>query len=225
MQLLENNCTFSIAAPHSSSYSLSPDLRDLDDCSFNFFFFCYTQGALEQVTEYLAEVVARPHLRKPRKEIIRLTREAREKRYHLVRQVHIGLPDLTPPMLPPRRQTWMGGVLDDSPPSSSNHSFDHFLQRMWRGERDRRSPSPPPPPLINSTFGGSRERRTAPSRSGRSNRNRSHDDDGNLRHILEISRMEYEAEQRLNKGEEREREEGRERGVEREGVGREREKQ
>ena len=35
----------------------------------------------------LAEVVARPHLRKPRAEIIRLTREAREKRIHLCKNV------------------------------------------------------------------------------------------------------------------------------------------
>ena len=38
------------------------------------------QGSLELVTEMLAEVVARPHLRKPRSEIIRLTHEARTKR-------------------------------------------------------------------------------------------------------------------------------------------------
>lgn len=40
----------------------------------------------------LAEAVARPHLRKPRLEIIRLTREAREKRAGLVKNVHSGLP-------------------------------------------------------------------------------------------------------------------------------------
>ncbi len=51
-----------------------------------------TQGALEEVTEMLAEVVARPHLRKPRSEIIRLTREAREKRVRLIREVKAGLP-------------------------------------------------------------------------------------------------------------------------------------
>lgn len=50
------------------------------------------QGALEQVTEMLAEAVARPHLRKPRVEIIRLTREAREKRTALVKNVYSGLP-------------------------------------------------------------------------------------------------------------------------------------
>ena len=51
-----------------------------------------SQGALEEVTEMLAEVVARPHLRKPRSEIIRLTREAREKRLRLVRDIKAGLP-------------------------------------------------------------------------------------------------------------------------------------
>ncbi len=155
------------------------------------------QGALEQVTEYLAEVVARPHLRKPRQEIIRLTREAREKRHHLIRQVHIGLPDLTPPTLPPRRSTfpsWMGEGLDDdhSPPTTD-------FMRWLQGERDRRSPSPSPPIPRNSLTGVNRERRSLPSRS-RWNRNRSRDEDRGLRHILEMSRMEYEADQRLNKG-------------------------
>lgn len=42
------------------------------------------QGSLEQATEMMAEVVARPHLRKPRSEIIRLTHEARTKRRMLL---------------------------------------------------------------------------------------------------------------------------------------------
>ena len=151
------------------------------------------------MTEYLAEVVARPHLRKPRQEIIRLTREAREKRHHLIRQVHIGLPDLTPPILPPRRSTlpsWMGGTLDDDPSPSTD--FMRWLQH----DRDRRSPSPSPPVTRPSRFGGTRERRSLPNRS-RWNRNRSRDnrEDTGLRHILEMSRMEYEADQQLNKGE------------------------
>ena len=50
------------------------------------------QGALEQVTEMLAEAVARPHLRKPRQEIIRLTWEGREKRTGLIKNVRSGLP-------------------------------------------------------------------------------------------------------------------------------------
>ena len=50
------------------------------------------QGALEELTEMLAEVVARPHLRKPRSEIIRLTRDTREKRMKLVKDVKKGLP-------------------------------------------------------------------------------------------------------------------------------------
>ena len=152
-----------------------------------------TQGALEQVTEFLAEVVARPHLRKPRQEIIGLTRQAREKRHHLVRQVHIGLPEATPPILPPRRQTFPW-VDDESPPNGRD--LELHLRRLLRGERDRRSPSPPPPSVSLS-----RERRSLPNRAGRLfNRNRSRDEDGSLRHILEISRLEYEADQRLNKG-------------------------
>ena len=48
------------------------------------------QGSLEEVTEMLAEVVARPHLRKPRQEIIRLTREAREKRRRFIDEIKYG---------------------------------------------------------------------------------------------------------------------------------------
>ena len=44
------------------------------------------------MTEMLAEAVARPHLRKPHLEIICLTREAREKRAALVKQVREGFP-------------------------------------------------------------------------------------------------------------------------------------
>ena len=152
------------------------------------------------MTEYLAEVVARPHLRKPRQEIIRLTREAREKRHHLVRQVHIGLPDLTPPILPPRRQTfpWIRALDDDSPPPS--HDFDSYLRMFGRNRRSP-PPSPPPSPPVHVPVHlppRNRERRSLPHRSSRSNRNRSRDED--LRQILEMSRMEYEADQQLNRG-------------------------
>ena len=153
------------------------------------------------MTEYLAEVVARPHLRKPRQEIIRLTREAREKRHHLIRQVHIGLPDLTPPMLPPRRSTfpsWVGEALDDDDQAHSPPSTD--FMRWLQGDRNRRSPSPSPTiPRQHSLLGVNRERRSLPNRS-RWNRHRSRNEDSSLRHILEVSRMEYEADQRLNKG-------------------------
>lgn len=164
------------------------------DCTFQILLNVHTlQGALEQVTEYLAEVVARPRLCKPRQEIIRLTQEAREKRHHLIRQVHIGLPDLTPPMLPPIRSTfpWIGGDLEDEPsPSSGDHSFD--IAQSWQGNRDRLSPSP-----RSSLFEGSRREPNRP----RWNRHWSHEEDPSLRHILAMSRMEYEADQRLNTGE------------------------
>ena len=84
--------------------------------------------------------------------------------------------------------------MDDvhSPPSAD---FMQWLQN----ERERRSPSPSPPVPRNTLFGANRERRSLPNRS-RWNRNRSRDEDRGLRHILEMSRMEYEADQRLNKG-------------------------
>ena len=109
---------------------------------------------------------------------------------------------------------------DDPSPPPSHHGFD--LIRLWQGERDRRSPSPSPPVTRPSLFGGSRDRdrRSLPSRS-RLNRNRPREEDRGLRHILEMSRMEYEADQQLNKGEygrerKRKRKREREREIERE---------
>lgn len=58
---------------------------------------CVLQGTLEQVTELLAQVVARPYLRKPRTEIIRITRECREKRMWLIKDCKT-LPLVYPPM-------------------------------------------------------------------------------------------------------------------------------
>ena len=55
-------------------------------------YFENVQAALEQVTEMLAEAVARPHLRRPKMEIVRLTREATEKRSRLVHDAASGLP-------------------------------------------------------------------------------------------------------------------------------------
>ena len=49
------------------------------------------QGRLEEKVEALAEVVARPHLRKPRSEIIQITRLAREERESFLKQVAEGI--------------------------------------------------------------------------------------------------------------------------------------
>ena len=49
------------------------------------------QGDLEEHVESLAEVVARPHLRKPRSEIIRITRLMRDKRTSFVQDVNEGI--------------------------------------------------------------------------------------------------------------------------------------
>ena len=48
----------------------------------------HPQGDLEEHVESLAEVVARPHLRKPRSEIIRITRLVRDKRALFVHDVN-----------------------------------------------------------------------------------------------------------------------------------------
>ncbi len=55
------------------------------------------QGSLEVVTELLAEVVARPHLRKPRSDIIRLTHEARTKRGIVLESYPLPSTQYTPP--------------------------------------------------------------------------------------------------------------------------------
>ena len=47
----------------------------------------YSQGMFEEQVESLAEVVARPHLRKPRSEIIRLTRTVYSNRLAFIRFV------------------------------------------------------------------------------------------------------------------------------------------
>lgn len=47
----------------------------------------FPQGDLEEQVEVLAEVVARPYLRKPRAEIIKLTRTVMTKRLDFVRIV------------------------------------------------------------------------------------------------------------------------------------------
>lgn len=128
--------------------------------------FEHMQGALEQVTEMLAEAVARPHLRKPRLEIIRLTREARVKRVCLVKNVHSGLPLSTHPFM-------------DSlhPFGGSGTKNDPHLRRFLR-DLDTYIP---------------REEQLA---VGRSRRHKPDTDEEFLR-ILEESRLEFEADKRM----------------------------
>jgi hypothetical protein len=58
------------------------------------------QNELEEVTEKLSEMVARPYLRTPRPVIIQTTTLARRKRHEFVRAVSKGLiPPETPPTL------------------------------------------------------------------------------------------------------------------------------
>ena len=49
--------------------------------------FSLSQGIFEELVESLAEAVAKPHLRKPRSEIIRLTRTVHSKRLSFIRFV------------------------------------------------------------------------------------------------------------------------------------------
>ncbi|XP_066998592.2 uncharacterized protein [Anabrus simplex] len=72
----------------------------LEDNGYNKTIFEFMQNELEEVTEKLSELVARPYLRTPRSVIIQTTALARRKRHEFVRAVSKGLiPPETPPTL------------------------------------------------------------------------------------------------------------------------------
>ena len=135
-----------------------------------------SQGALEQVTEMLAEVVARPHLRKPRSEIIRLTREARNKRTKLL-ETKDHLRDSPPPPLPRRRYSGQQfSLLRDSDNEDNFTSFQRILRRIDDVSHDR-----------------------SHDRSADVSHNQGNEDNELLR-ALEISRQEFAADEQLKEG-------------------------
>ena len=129
------------------------------------------QGSLEQVTEMLAEVVARPHLRKPRSEIIRLTHEARTKRRLLLESKE--RMDKPSPLFPRRH------AYNDADSDIEDSDITAFL-RMFERKPLYRSHDPPP-------------------RSHDQTEDQSQKDDDLLR-ALELSRHEFEADRQLKEG-------------------------
>jgi ankyrin repeat/IBR domain-containing protein 1 len=74
------------------------------------------QNELEEVTEKLSEMVARPYLRTPRPVIIQTTALARRKRHEFVRAVSKGLiPPETPPTLRKVRKRRFPGLMAMDP--------------------------------------------------------------------------------------------------------------
>lgn len=72
----------------------------LEDNGFNKTIFEFMQNELEEVTEKISEIIARPYLRTPKAVIMQTTALARRKRHEFVRAVSKGLiPPETPPSL------------------------------------------------------------------------------------------------------------------------------
>lgn len=70
----------------------------LEDDGYNKTIFEFMQNELEEVTEKLSEMIARPYLRTPRTVIVQTTALARRKRHEFIRAVAQGLiPPETPP--------------------------------------------------------------------------------------------------------------------------------
>ncbi|XP_049788774.1 ankyrin repeat and IBR domain-containing protein 1-like isoform X1 [Schistocerca nitens] len=80
----------------------------LHDNGYSKSIFEFMQNELEEVTERLSEMVARPYLRTPRAVIIQTTALARRKRHEFVRAVSKGL---VPPETPPSSRRMEGTVL------------------------------------------------------------------------------------------------------------------
>ncbi|XP_069676141.1 uncharacterized protein [Periplaneta americana] len=88
----------------------------LEDNGYNKTIFEFMQNELEEVTEKLSEMVARPYLRTPRPVIIQTTTLARRKRHEFVRAVSKGLiPPETPPTLRKVRKRRFPGLMAMDP--------------------------------------------------------------------------------------------------------------
>lgn len=68
----------------------------------------FLQNELEEVTEKLSEMIARPYLRTPKTVIVQTTALARRKRHEFVRAVAQGLiPPETPPLQRKKRRRYL----------------------------------------------------------------------------------------------------------------------
>lgn len=84
----------------------------LEDDGYNKTIFEFMQNELEEVTEKLSEMIARPYLRTPKAVIVQTTALARRKRHEFVRAVAQGLiPPETPPMQRKRKKRYLDSDL------------------------------------------------------------------------------------------------------------------
>eukprot|EP00731_Ephydatia_muelleri_P018044 Em0011g84a len=95
---------------------------------------------LEQTTEALAEVVARPYLKTPKDGVILATIESREARRKCLPEVRKLIPSKQPPPLP-----------DDWNPSDESAESDYEEAEERREREDDVTNPPPPPPPPTST--------------------------------------------------------------------------
>nr|CAI5842726.1 unnamed protein product [Callosobruchus analis] len=87
----------------------------LEDDGYNKAIFEFMQNELEEVTEKLSEMIARPYLRTPKSVIMQTTALARRKRHEFVRAVSQGLiPPETPPMQRKRKRRYFNSDLSQT---------------------------------------------------------------------------------------------------------------
>ncbi|XP_056638664.1 ankyrin repeat and IBR domain-containing protein 1-like isoform X1 [Diorhabda sublineata] len=87
----------------------------LEDDGYNKTIFEFMQNELEEVTEKLSEMIARPYLRTPKSVIIQTSALARRKRHEFVRAVEQGLiPPETPPMLRKKKKKCLDSDLSQT---------------------------------------------------------------------------------------------------------------
>nr|CAD7260701.1 unnamed protein product [Timema shepardi] len=102
---------------------------------FIFNYVQHLQNELEEVTEKLSEMVARPYLRTPRSVVIQTTALARRKRHEFVRAVSKGLiPPETPPTLRKMRKRRFPGLMGMDPvdDASRREQMSHAIAASLR---------------------------------------------------------------------------------------------
>nr|XP_023024193.1 ankyrin repeat and IBR domain-containing protein 1-like [Leptinotarsa decemlineata] len=87
----------------------------LEDDGYNKSIFEFMQNELEEVTEKLSEMIARPYLRTPKAVIVQTSALARRKRHEFVRAVAQGLiPPETPPLQRKRKKRYLDSDLSQT---------------------------------------------------------------------------------------------------------------
>uniref|UniRef100_A0A1B6EFT1 RBR-type E3 ubiquitin transferase n=1 Tax=Clastoptera arizonana TaxID=38151 RepID=A0A1B6EFT1_9HEMI len=104
----------------------------LEDNGYSRTIFEFMQNELEEVTEKLSEMVARPYLRTPRSVIVQTTALARRKRHEFARAVSKGLvPPETPPTLRKlRRRNYRVVAIDTNNDADQVHAIAESLKAL-----------------------------------------------------------------------------------------------